>query len=124
MGGAVGTVAKKAVEIAATPYTATTQMAVAAAKGEGLNKSIFKPISSAASNTRDIVSNTTAALDEAGIVAAPSSPASIVAADPAIAAAEAAKKKEAARRQAEIDILTDRPGRGGTILTDNYNYKT
>lgn len=51
-------------------------------------------------------------------------PVSIVAEDPAAVAADAKKKKEAARRQAEIDILTDRPGRGGTILTDNYNYKT
>lgn len=37
---------------------------------------------------------------------------------------EANKKEKArVRRQAEIDILTDRPGRGGTILTDQYNYK-
>jgi hypothetical protein len=40
------------------------------------------------------------------------------------AVAEANKKEKArARRQAEIDILTDRPGRGGTILTDQYQYK-
>lgn len=33
------------------------------------------------------------------------------------------KERARAKRQAEIDILTDRPGRGGTILTDQYTYK-
>lgn len=38
--------------------------------------------------------------------------------------AEADKVARArAKRQAQVDILTDRPGRGGTILTDNYSYQ-
>ena len=49
-------------------------------------------------------------------------PLNIAAEDPAQVADEAVKKKSRAKRQAEIDILTDRPGRGGTILTDQYTY--
>jgi hypothetical protein len=42
-----------------------------------------------------------------------------------VEAVAADNKKAAARakRQAQIDILTDRPGRGGAILTDQYQYK-
>lgn len=49
-------------------------------------------------------------------------PATIAAEDPAVVAAESEKKKARAKRQAEIDILTDKPGRGGTVLTDQYKY--
>lgn len=51
-------------------------------------------------------------------------PLNIAAPIDAAAVAEQDKKDKArAKRQAEIDILTDRPGRGGTILTDQYQYK-
>lgn len=51
--------------------------------------------------------------------------------DPAAVADRNKKEKLRAKRQAEIDILTDRPGRAGrssstgseTILTDQYTYK-
>lgn len=49
-------------------------------------------------------------------------PATIVAEDPAVVADKANKEKARAKRQAEIDILTNTPGRGGTILTDQYTY--
>lgn len=49
-------------------------------------------------------------------------PLSIVAEDPAAVAADAEKKKAQAKRKAEIDIMTGQPGRGGTILTDQYTY--
>lgn len=52
----------------------------------------------------------------------PAAPQTIVAEDPATVAAEAEKKKARAKRQAEIDILTNKPGRGGTVLTDQYTY--
>jgi hypothetical protein len=42
--------------------------------------------------------------------------------DPAKLAKEQEKERQRVKRQAEIDILTDRPGRGGTILTDKYTY--
>lgn len=42
--------------------------------------------------------------------------------DPAVEAEAARKERVRTKRQAEIDILTDKPGRGGTILTDNYKY--
>jgi hypothetical protein len=42
--------------------------------------------------------------------------------DPAKVAEDQAKERQRVKRQAEIDILTDRPGRGGTILTDKYTY--
>jgi len=43
--------------------------------------------------------------------------------DPVAVQAENERAKARAKRQSEIDILTDRPGRGGTILTDQYQYK-
>lgn len=48
---------------------------------------------------------------------------SVVADDPAERARKDREERARVRRQAEIDILTDRPGRGGTILTDSYKYK-
>lgn len=42
--------------------------------------------------------------------------------DPAALAEQQRKERNRVKRQAEIDILTDRPGRGGTILTDQYTY--
>jgi len=37
--------------------------------------------------------------------------------------ADAKVERQRVRRQETINILTDRPGRGGTILTDQYQYK-
>lgn len=57
-----------------------------------------------------------------GVMGKPDQPANIASEDPAVVAAEAEKEKARAKRQAQIDILTDRPGRGGTVLTDQYTY--
>lgn len=43
--------------------------------------------------------------------------------DPSAVAENAKKERARVKRQTEIDILTDRPGRGGTILTDDYSYR-
>lgn len=39
-------------------------------------------------------------------------------------AAKQAAQRAAAARQSQIDTQTQTPGRGGTILTDNYRYNT
>lgn len=44
--------------------------------------------------------------------------------DPNAVASQQAAARAAAARQAQIDQKTSTPGRGGTILTDNYQYKT
>ncbi len=127
MGGAAQQTVKSIAQVAATvasPVVATGEMAYSALKGDGATKSLAAPIRSIVGGTRETLAGAPATLAEAGIVDAPKAPASILAEDPAAVAADAAKKKEAARRQAEVNILTDKPGRGGTILTDNYNYKT
>lgn len=43
--------------------------------------------------------------------------------DPVVVADRAKAEKEKARRQTQTDILTGQPGRGGTILTNDYGYK-
>jgi hypothetical protein len=43
--------------------------------------------------------------------------------DLALEADKAKKEKVRVKRQAQIDILTDKPGRGGPILTDDFTYK-
>lgn len=43
--------------------------------------------------------------------------------DPGAAATAAAQARAAAARQVQIDTLTNKPGRGGTILTDSYQYR-
>lgn len=57
-----------------------------------------------------------------GVMGKPDQPANIAADDPAAIEDAAKKEKARAKRQAQIDILTDRPGRGGTVLTDQYTY--
>ncbi len=49
-------------------------------------------------------------------------PASIVAADPVAIEAQNKAQRAAAARQSQIDNQTQSPGRGGTILTNNYRY--
>lgn len=117
MSGAVETV-KKAVEATALPIIAGPKAAFDLVT-EGTNpfRSVGGSVKKAAGNAMDTVRP---GLEGAGLVGQP--PATIVADDPATIAAEAEKKKARAKRQAEIDILTDRPGRGGTVLTDQYTY--
>lgn len=42
--------------------------------------------------------------------------------DPAAKAQADAQARARTKRQTEIDILKGQPGRGGTVLTDNYQY--
>lgn len=47
-----------------------------------------------------------------------------IAADDPVAAQKAAQLQRAqAQRQVQVDTLTKQPGRGGTILSDNFGYK-
>lgn len=61
--------------------------------------------------------------ESSGIFGAPDKLPDITIEDPAAVAEADRKNRARVKRQAEIDILTDRPGRGGTVLTDNYSYK-
>lgn len=127
MGGAAQQTVKSVAKVAATiasPVVQTAQIGISALKGEGASKALAAPARSIVQNSKEAVASAPGTLVETGLAEAPKAPASILADDPAAVAEDAKKRKEAARRQAEIDILTDRPGRGGTILTDNYNYKT
>lgn len=58
-----------------------------------------------------------------GISGGPQDIPSVAAEDPSAVAAADKKAQAAAKRQTQIDILTKKPGRGGTILTDNYQYQ-
>ncbi len=58
-----------------------------------------------------------------GLFGAPDPVPNVAIEDPAAVAQADAQKRAAAKRQTQIDILTGQPGRGGTILTDNYQYK-
>ena len=42
--------------------------------------------------------------------------------DPAAKQAADEKNRARAKRQTQLDILQGQPGRGGTVLTDNYQY--
>ncbi len=88
----------------------------AAAEGKGASGALSASAGKSSSNLKRNMGNISAGINPQA------APATIVAEDPAAVQSEAEKKKARAKRQAEIDILTDRPGRGGTILTDQYTY--
>jgi hypothetical protein len=56
----------------------------------------------------------------AGLASEP--PPNIAAEDPAAVAERDRKDRARVKRQTEVDLLTGQPGRGGTILTDQYQY--
>jgi len=72
---------------------------------------------------RSTVSGGAKALQDFNIVDKPEEIKPIQADDPAAVAAAAEKEKARKARQFQIDTMTGQPGRGGTILTDNYQYK-
>lgn len=118
MSGAADTAKKAAVAVTSPIWVAPKAAFNLAAEGKN-------PFRDVGDSVRTVVGNTNEVAIQpfmegmAGEQAVPNI------ADPVDPAAEADKaKKERARvkRQAEIDILTDRPGRGGTILTDQYTY--
>lgn len=47
----------------------------------------------------------------------------ITAPDPNAVMSQQQAARHAAARQMQIDTMTSKPGRGGTILTDNFQYK-
>jgi hypothetical protein len=119
MSGAVDFV-KNIAEVGAFPMVAPVKAAVDLI-GEGKNplRSIGESAKKAVQTTGQILQP---GLEGAGLASDPP-PLSIVADDPAAVADDAEKKKARAKRQAEIDIMTGQPGRGGTILTDQYTYQ-
>ena len=138
MGGAIGTVAKAAANVFMTPVNA------AASAGSGILDAVtgkgdlgdipgktirgtFNPVIRPNSyGFGGIVEKKGAGNKDEGILPGKAGPdvpdvPSIIAADPAAVAADAKKQKEAARRKAEIDILTDQPGRGGVTANNNFS---
>lgn len=114
MSGAVDTT-KKVLEVAAFPVVAPAKAAFELAK-DGKN-----PFKSLGESARNAVGTTVGAFMEG--VKGPEHPLNIAdPIDPAVEAEKTKKERQRVKRQAEIDILTDRPGRGGTILTDQFTY--
>jgi hypothetical protein len=113
--------AKKILQVTSLPMAAPIVAAKdLITKGENPLRSVGRQVGTAAGTIMESGLNPLA--EGAGLVSDQALP-NIAADDPA-ATAEAAKKEKArTKRQAEIDLLTDRPGRGGTILTDQYVYK-
>lgn len=125
MSGVVENVIKPAAKVAAVMYNPAVSagtMAVSAVKGEGTARTLGAPASAVVGGSKNIMKGTMPALGDLGVVDIPRVPNIAAPEDPAVAEEAAKKEKARAKRQAEIDILTDRPGRGGTILTDQYTY--
>lgn len=122
MGGAVNQVAKAAA-VVASPVVATAQMAGNLASGESLKDSILSPVRTIVEGGKGTAKIAAAGGQEVGLLPKPPEGINIGMVDPAQAKTDDSAARARAKRQAEIDLLTDRPGRGGTILTDNYSYK-
>lgn len=129
MGGAVKQVASTAKDVSkATGLVGTAAMAPLAAKALIIDKksvgaSIGAGLKPRVEGIKNLVGSGGEALGETGILPTPKVADPGTPVDPAAQAEADKKEKSRAKRQAEIDILTDRPGRGGTILTDQYSYK-
>lgn len=118
MSGAVE-VAKDVAQVGAFPILAPAKAAVElVTKGKNPIRSIGESGRKAAGSAMDLVSP---GLEGAGLVNNEPLP-NIAIEDPILKAEEEKKQKARVKRQTQIDILTDKPGRGGTILTDNYTY--
>lgn len=136
MGGVVETAVKAAAPIAAGPLGFLGGNML----GEGIANTISNSSNGPQSTStgalnpknagRNVVNGVKGALDavkqgavDVGILRAPPEDLNIAAEDPNAISEKDAAARARAKRQAQIDILTDRPGRGGTILTDQYQYK-
>lgn len=119
MSGGPAKAAKDVLKVTALPMYAGPKAAFdLITKGKNPIRSVGESIGGAAESAMHLA---TPGLEGAGLVSNEELP-NIAVEDPA-AKADADKKNRArVKRQAEIDILTDRPGRGGTILTDKYTY--
>jgi hypothetical protein len=117
MSGAVDA-GKKVLDVTAFPVVAPAKAAFdLATKGKNPLKSVGESAKKAMGSGMSILDP---ALEGAGL--GKKELPNIAVEDPAAKAEADKRERERIRRQAEIDILTDRPGRGGTILTDRYTY--
>lgn len=78
---------------------------------------------------KGIVGGAAAGFNESGglgqaLMGQPAQVPNIAIQDPTAVAAQQTAQRAAAVRQAQIDQQTNMPGRGGTILTNNYQYRT
>lgn len=118
MSGAVD-FTKKAVEIGTAPMWAPVKAAV------NLIKDGDNPIKDMGRSTRRVIGNSKDVVVDPLMegLRGEQEPLNIAApVDPAVKLEADKKERARVKRQAEIDILTDRPGRGGTILTDQFTY--
>lgn len=116
---------KNYTRIAFLPYAmAGEAIYKGATKGVNPLKSVGRQAGKAYSTIADdYVAPTVGAFQSGAGMEAPEAPPSIAVEDPEVAADNEKKRRAKAARDTQVDILTDRPGRGGTILTDQYNYK-
>ena len=120
MSGAVDTT-KNYLQVAAAPIYAAPKAAFdLVTKGKNPIASVGGTVKGAAGAAMDLA---TPGLKEAGLVNNQPLPNIADPINPAAEAAKADAERKRVKRQAEIDLLTDKPGRGGTILTDQYSYK-
>lgn len=120
MSGAVNTV-KDVVKATSLPIVAPYKAAAElVTKGKNPLRSIGEQAKSAAGSAMKAA---TPALEGLGLVNDEPLPSIADPVDPNKVAEDGKREKARARRQAEIDLLTNKPGRGGTILTDQYTYK-
>lgn len=103
------------------PFVNTAKAGITAAsdivKGDNIGQAIGEGVKSGTANYVDFAKNIGQGL---GIVGGPVQQAQITSA--ADTEAAQAKATAAAARQAQVDLIKQNPGRGSSILTDNYNY--
>jgi hypothetical protein len=107
MSGAVP-VLKDVAKTVVSPMTLPIQTAIGVAKGKGIGRSFMESDFGEAANF--VVGGKKEELPNIAVQ------------DPSVIEEANKKERERVRRQAQIDIMTDKPGRGGTILTDKYTY--
>jgi hypothetical protein len=115
---AVKSVAQTGYDISVAPVRGAIDTVQSLGRGEGLGKALGKGVKANVAPYVDLGKGIVG-----GAMGEPETPNIADPIDPAKVDAENKKERARVKRQAEIDILTDRPGRGGTILTDNYQYK-
>lgn len=125
MGGVVNTVRKVADPFITQVRKDVVGMAMSGPKaiqslsrGEGLQKAISANLHSSLDPGLDLVKGAKSAFtgEDKNVP-------NIAAEDPELKAQRDQAARARAKRQEEVNLLTGQPGRGGTVLTDNYNYK-
>lgn len=121
MGGSVTKTIGKAAAIIASPVAATASLVGGVVKDGAAG--IKAPVKDVVSGVKSGISVGKEFAQDVGALPPDPEVPNIAADDPGETAEQARLAKARARRQAEVDLLTGQPGRGGTILTDNYNYQ-